>query len=221
MEIQVCILEDDIDICESFSTLVKLAEDMTLLGAYHTAEDFMGSLKISQPDIVITDIELPGINGIECVKQCKLLYPKIQFMMCSVFEDDERVFESLRVGATGYIVKNTSPEKLYASIRELFQGGSPMSVHIARKVVASFNLYEKSKNILHDLTEREKEVLQLLSEGLRYKEIADQLSIAHETVRKHSRNIYEKLQVGSRMDAVNKVYGSSRNIFSLFLSIMG
>ncbi|MBL7766310.1 MAG: response regulator transcription factor [Chitinophagaceae bacterium] len=219
MNIQVAILEDDEDIRLSFSTLIDLNEEMTLIGAFRTAEDFMESLSQTTPDVVITDIELPGINGIECVKKVKAAIPSIQFMMCSVFEDDDRVFESLSVGATGYIVKNTTPEKLYMAIREIYEGGSPMSAHIARKVVASFagkhQIPEKSTL----LTARENEVLQHLSAGLRYKEIADLLNISNETVRKHTRNIYEKLQVSSRMEAVNKAFGSRRGIAGLLMTL--
>jgi DNA-binding NarL/FixJ family response regulator len=155
------------------------------------------------------DINLPGINGIECVKQLKLMCPDTQFIMSTVYEDDENIYESLKAGATGYLLKKTVPSRILEAIAEVHDGGSPMSAQIARRVIASF---QKGDGIEESelLTVREKEILKNLSEGLRYKEIAAKLKISIETVRTHARRIYEKLHVQSRTEALNKVYGKNR-----------
>jgi DNA-binding NarL/FixJ family response regulator len=151
------------------------------------------------------DIQLPGMSGIECIRQIKSINPKIQFMMMTVYEDTENIFKSLEAGASGYLLKNTSPKKILEAITELQEGASPMSGEIARKVVASFqkNLPDSSEK--EKLTAREYEILELLSKGFLYKEIADQLSISVGTVKQHIHNTYEKLQVNNRTEAINKV----------------
>ena len=156
------------------------------------------------------DINMPGINGIECVRQLKEKSPQTQFMMCTVYEEDEKIFNALMAGASGYIVKKTPPKQLLEAIHEIHNGGSPMSAAIARRVV---QMFREPKPILSDetntLTQREKEMLVLLAKGFRYKEIADQLSISLDTVKRHAHNIYEKLHVQSRTDAINKAFKRS------------
>jgi DNA-binding NarL/FixJ family response regulator len=152
------------------------------------------------------DINLPGINGIECLRRLKPLCAGTQFIMSTVYENDESIFESLQAGATGYLLKKTEPVKILEAIKEVYNGGSPMSSQIARKVIASF----QSKNTIDEaevLTPKEKEILKALSKGLRYKEIAFEMHISIETVRSHARRIYEKLQVQNRTEALNKVAG--------------
>jgi DNA-binding NarL/FixJ family response regulator len=152
------------------------------------------------------DIHLPGISGIECVKQLKPVLPQTQFMMCTVYEDNENVFDSLCAGASGYLLKNNPPGKITDAIIDLYHGGSPMSSTIARKVINAFQpVFQKNKEA-ESLTKRELELLELLAKGYRYKEIADKLFISFETVRTHIHNIYEKLHVQSRIEAVNKVF---------------
>ncbi|MBP9187048.1 MAG: response regulator transcription factor, partial [Bacteroidia bacterium] len=151
------------------------------------------------------DIDLPGINGIECIKILKEKCNQTQYMMLTVFEDDDKIFRSLEAGATGYMLKKTPPAQLIEAIKDLSSGGSPMNAQIARKVVASFNKPKLNKTA-EELTKRELELLELLSKGYRYKEIADKLFISQDTVRSHIRNIYVKLHVNSKIEAINKVF---------------
>lgn len=206
--IKVAIVEDIKDIREGLQLLINSNKTFSCLHVYTTAEDALAHLPSDLPDVVLMDIHLPGISGIEAVKKLKAKYPQVQFIMSTVYEDDENIFESLKSGATGYLLKKTSPDKILEAITEVYNGGSPISAQIARKVIASF---QKKSPIddYPDLTPKEKEILKELSKGLRYKEIADVLTISMDTVRTHVRHIYEKLHVQSRMEAVNKVYGKS------------
>jgi DNA-binding NarL/FixJ family response regulator len=160
-----------------------------------------------QPDIVIMDISLPGMNGIECIRQVKDKSPGTQFMMFTVYENDEKVFEALKAGASGYLLKNTGLVNMIESLKELHDGGSPMSANIARKLVTVFRENERNDQLIKVLSNRENEILQLLAKGLLYKEIADQLSISVSTVRQHIHHVYEKLHVQNRTEAINKAYG--------------
>ena len=157
--------------------------------------------------LIITDLKMPGMNGIECIRQVKDKSPDTQFMMFTVYENDEKVFEALKAGASGYLLKNTGLLQMIEALKELHEGGSPMSSNIARKLVSVFREKENVLPQVHALSTRENEVLQLLSKGLLYKEIADQLSISIATVRQHIHKIYEKLHVQNRTEALNKVYG--------------
>jgi len=206
--ITVAIVEDIKEIREGLKILINLSNDFRCENVYSTAEQALKELPAAEPDVVLMDINLPGISGIECVKQLKPVCPDTQFIMSTVYEDDENIYESLKAGATGYLLKKTIPARILEAIMEVYQGGSPMSTQIARRVIASF---QKEDNIdaSEILTAREKEILKNLSEGLRYKEIAFKLKISIETVRSHARRIYEKLHVQSRTEALNKVYGKS------------
>ena len=155
------------------------------------------------------DINLPGMNGIECIKMIKDKSPGTQFMMFTVYENDEKVFEALKAGASGYLLKNTGLVQLIESLKELHNGGSPMSANIARKLVTLFRNEQKQAPSLDSLSHRENEILQLLSKGLLYKEIADQLAISVSTVRQHIHHIYEKLHVQNRTEAINKAFGKN------------
>jgi len=175
-----------------------------------TAEEAIRKLPLIKPDVVLMDINLGGgETGIDCVRELKPTMPSTNFMMCTVYEEDEKIFEALNAGASGYILKKTAPGKLLEAIRELYQGGAPMSSQIARKVVAAFQKQTTAPgaNDLASLSNREKEILELLSRGLMYKEIAAALFISQETVRKHVYHVYEKLHVSNRVEAVNKFYG--------------
>lgn len=206
--IAVAIVEDIKEIREGLKILINLSDGFSCEDVYSTAEQALEQLPQHKPDVVLMDINLPGINGIECVKQLKLVCPDTQFIMSTVYEDDENIFESLKAGATGYLLKKTVPSRILEAITEVYQGGSPMSTQIARRVIASFQK-EDDIEASEILTSREKEILKNLSEGLRYKEIADRLKISIETVRSHARRIYEKLHVQSRTEALNKVYGKT------------
>jgi len=205
MPVKVSIVEDLAEVREGLGDLVRSDKDLLLMDAFEDAESAIEKIIRDQPDIVIMDISLPGMSGIECIRQVKEKCPRTQFMMFTVYENDEKVLEALHAGATGYLLKKTDSRRILESIKELNQGGSPMSSNIARKLV---NVFLDVKKTTHNeiLTERENEVLQLLADGLLYKEIADRLHIVHGTVRQHIHNIYEKLHVQNRTEAVNKYF---------------
>lgn len=206
--IKVSLVEDDPDFQRILADCLRSDPELKLVGVYGSAEEFMRQYDRALCDVVVMDIHLPGVSGIECVRKMKLEYPDVQFSMCTVFEDDDRLFESLKAGAVGYILKHKATEQIAESIKDVYRGGSPISPAIARKLVEGFRRSGPSKSELEKLTKREREILHLLSTGDRYKEIAAQLFISEETVRSHVRNLYEKLQVQSRTEAVNKIYGS-------------
>jgi len=205
MPVKVSIVEDLAEVREGLADLVRSDKELLLLDNFEDAESAAEKLPAIQPDIVIMDINLPGMSGIDCIKKIKEKCPATQFMMFTVYENDEKVLKALQAGATGYLLKRTHPERILESIKELNQGGSPMSSNIARKLVNIF-LTEKKVTKKEILSERENEVLQLLADGLLYKEIADRLHIVHGTVRQHIHNIYEKLHVQNRTEAVNKYF---------------
>ena len=206
MEIKVGIVEDEKQIRDSLVILINGSEGFCCEHAFESAEDAIAIIPTLDLDVILMDIHLPGKDGIACIKELKTLTDEVQFLMCTSFEDTDSVFNALKMGATGYITKTTQPSKILDAIVEVYNGGSPMSSHIARKVVASFYDISKENKELQKLSEREKEILNLLSKGLRYKEIADTLFLSTETVRTHIRNIYEKLQVNSRTEALNKTF---------------
>jgi DNA-binding NarL/FixJ family response regulator len=205
--IAVSIVEDLKDIRESLRRLIASAPGFLCLSAYSNAEDALNELPNLNPDIVLMDINLPGMNGIECIKKVKAVCPKMQFMMFTIYEDSEQVFDALTAGASGYLLKKTPKEKILEALQELHEGGSPMSSHIARKVVNYFQKKQEASDTAAQLSPREKEVLELLAKGFLYKEIADKLNITAGTVGQHIHNIYEKLHVENRTEAVNKFFG--------------
>ena len=209
MSITIAIVEDLDEVRDGLKNFISLSSDFKILDTFKTAEEAIGSLPELKPDIVIMDISLPGINGIECIRQVKPKSPKTQFMMFTVYENDEKVFEALKAGASGYLLKNTGLVQLIESLKELYIGGSPMSANIARKLVNVFRNTEKENEPVESLSQRENEVLQLLAKGLLYKEIADQLRISIATVRQHIHHIYEKLHVQNRTEAINKAFGKN------------
>lgn len=206
--ISVCIVEDNRDILHALEEIIMMADGYELLGSFTSAEDAVYGIPTLHPNVVLMDINLGKMDGIECVKRIKPDHPDILFMMCTVYEEDEKIFEALAAGANGYILKKTSPSKMLEAIKELNEGGAPMSSQIARKVVTAFQKAPSSNSAQIDkLSNREAEILELLAKGLLYKEIAASLNIAQETVRKHVYHIYEKLHVNNRVEAVNKFYG--------------
>jgi len=206
MSITLAIVEDLDEVRDGLKNFISLSQDFKVLNTFKTAEDAVIDLPKLKPDIVIMDINLPGINGIECIRQVKDKTPGTQFMMFTVYENDEKVFEALKAGASGYLLKNTGLVQLIESLKELHNGGSPMSANIARKLVTLFRGEQKETASLAILSNRENEILLLLSKGLLYKEIADQLSISVSTVRQHIHHIYEKLHVQNRTEALNKAF---------------
>jgi DNA-binding NarL/FixJ family response regulator len=210
MKISVAIVEDNNDIRLALEQIIESSEDYTLAGSCISGEEALVKLPILNPKVVLMDIGLGGISGIEVVRELKTTHPEILFMMCTIYDEDEKIFEALSAGASGYILKKTSPAKLLEGIKELIEGGAPMSSQIARKVVAAFqkpNTASAVGSVLDVLSRRENEILEMLSTGLLYKEISDKLYISSETVRKHVYHIYEKLHVSNRIEAVNKYFG--------------
>jgi DNA-binding NarL/FixJ family response regulator len=207
-KIQIAIVEDNNDIRSGLILMMSEADDIECNQAFSNAEDAIKILPINCVDVVLMDIDLPEMNGIDCIKILKEKCEKTQFMMLTVYEDDEKIFRSLQAGASGYMLKKSSSAQLVEAIKDLANGGSPMNAQIARRVVSSFQKEKIKKKIenTEELTKRELELLDLLQKGYRYKEIAEKLFISQDTVRTHIRNIYLKLQVNSKIEAINKVF---------------
>ena len=204
--IKVFLVDDHLVVREGITSILVSEKGIKVVGQASNAQEALTEIGKTLPDIVLMDIHLPGISGIECIKQLKPALPLTQFMMCTVYEDNENVFDSLCAGATGYLLKNSPPGRITDAIIDLYHGGSPMSSTIARKVIRAFQPVAQQNQEMESLTKREREMLDLLAKGYRYKEIADQLFISFETVRTHIHNIYEKLHVQSRTEALNKAF---------------
>jgi len=204
MSISVSIVEDNDKLRGTLARLLDRSDGFRCLSQYANAEDALKDLPQVRPNVVLMDINLPGMNGVECVRQLKALVPETQIMMLTVYEDTENIFNALAAGANGYMLKRTSSKELLEAIEAVQRGGSPMTMHIARKVVQSFQKTAAVARPTEVLSEREQQVLDLLSQGLIYKEIADKLGISYETVHTYVRRIYEKLQVRTRTEAVAK-----------------
>jgi DNA-binding NarL/FixJ family response regulator len=204
MPIKVSIVDDNDQIREGLSILIDGSTGFQCIAKYATAENALKYLPTRKPDVVLMDIQLPGMSGIECVRELKTLLPDLQIMMLTVYEDDDNVFRSLVAGASGYVLKKTPPSELLEAISDLHNGGSPMSDRIARKVVQAFQQMGKSSSETENLTHRESEVLSYVAKGFQDKEIAEKFFLSSETVRTHLRNIYKKLHVRSRTEATLK-----------------
>jgi DNA-binding NarL/FixJ family response regulator len=204
--IKTCIVEDIGEIRAGLSDILTQDGRFEMLANYSDAETAAEELEAWQPDIVIMDINLPGMNGIECIKSVKTNCPRTQFIMYTIYEDDEKVFDALMAGASGYLLKKTSFDKLCDALVELKEGGSPMSTQIARKVINRLQTIETPQK-MEVLSPRENDVLQYLAKGLLYKEIAEKLSISASTVGQHIHKIYTKLHVQNRAEAINKIHG--------------
>jgi DNA-binding NarL/FixJ family response regulator len=208
MPITLAIVEDLDEVREGLKNFLALNPEFKVLDTYKTGEEASIDIPMLKPDIVIMDINLPGMSGIDCVRISKESNIHTQFMMFTVYENDEKVFEALKAGASGYLLKNTGLNHIVEALKELHEGGSPMSANIARKLVNNFQekTYFETKSTIKVLSLRENETLHLLSQGLLYKEIADQLGISTSTVRQHIHRIYEKLHVQNRTEAINKAF---------------
>ena len=207
MPIAISIVEDNDKLRATLARVIDRTDGFRCVSEYANAEDALAELPKIKPDVVLMDINLPGLNGVECVRQLKKLLPQIQVMMLTVYEDTENIFNALAAGANGYMLKRTPAKELIEALREVQRGGSPMTTHIARKVVQSFQKSagaQQVANELSELSEREQQVLDLLAQGLIYKEIGEKLGISYETVHTYIRRIYEKLQVRTRTEAVAK-----------------
>lgn len=214
-KIAVCIVEDVTDIRQALEQIIDLSDNCVLAASYSSGEEALVKIPLLKPDVVLMDIGLGSTNGIDLVKELKPLHPEVLYMMCTVYEEDEKIFDALRAGASGYILKKSSPSKLLDAIAELVDGGAPMSSQIALKVVNAFKDMPVAETVLTTddnedmalLSKKEKAVLEQLALGKIYKEIGKELDISAETVRKHVYHIYEKLHVNNRVEAVNKFYG--------------
>lgn len=205
-KINVAIVEDIDDIRDAMRALINGSRGFECVHVFADAEEALQNMPSKKIDVVLMDIGLPGMNGIECMKRLKPEMPKTQFMMCTVYDDDDHIFNALKSGASGYILKRTSPAQIIEAIRDLYEGGSPMSSEIARRVVKSMQKSNTQSKAPEILTPRETEILDYLAKGFLYKEIAHELHISKETVKKHIHNIYDKLHVQNRTEALNKVF---------------
>ncbi|HRN80009.1 MAG TPA: response regulator transcription factor [Ferruginibacter sp.] len=204
-KISIAILEDEEIIRNALITLLCVQPDIEIAATFETGEHALEALTKQPVDVLLFDINLPGISGIETISRLKAVQPQIQCMAITSYDDADNIFNALKAGATGYMLKNIQPDKLSEAIQEIHAGGSPMSSQIARKVVIEFANIKEDVLYSAALSRRENEILQLLAKGFRYKEISAQLFISVETVRTHIRNIYEKLQVKTRDEAIRKV----------------
>lgn len=204
MSIKVALVEDDEGIRASLGALIRRASALRLAGDYPDAETALKEIPIHPPDVVLMDINLPGMNGVECVRQLKSSVPAVQFLMLTVYEDSESLFNSLKAGASGYLLKRTASAKLVEAIRDVYSGGSPMTPLLARRVVQFFSQPAQIASTVSHLTTGEKDFLDQLAKGYAYKEIADRMGISIDTVRSYVRTVYEKLHVHSRTEAVVK-----------------
>jgi len=201
--ISVGLIEDTENYSAAVASLLHLSDDLQLAGIWKDAESAILQVPEILPDVILTDIQLPGMNGIECIRKLKIDCPSIQFMILTVFEEDEKIFEALKAGATGYLLKSAPPEMIFNSIKEIHNGGSPMSPGIARKIIRHFqpSVIKDGQQIF---TSREKQVLDLMAEGKLVKEIAANLDVTANAIKKHIKNIYLKMHVQNKVEAVMK-----------------
>ena len=208
--ITISIVDDEKELCQSIATFVNGAPGFRCVSAYHSGEVALEHLSQDKPDVVLMDINLAGMSGIDCVERLKAMVPQMQVLMLTVYEDTDQIFKALSAGASGYILKRLTPGKLLEAIRDVHEGGSPMSSSIARKVVSSFRGVPKTSNKT-GLSSREQMILDCLAKGLTYKQTADKLTISIPTIRSYLRRIYEKLHVQSRTEAVAKYMQHQEN----------
>src|SRR6516162_3820305 len=200
--ISVAIVDDERKLCESIATFVNGSSGFKCVSSYHSAEAALEHLPADKPDVVLMDINMTGMNGVECVRRLKGLVPEMKIMMLTVYEDTDQIFRALSAGASGYMLKRSTPARLLEAIKDLHEGGSPMSSSIARKVVASFQNSGQGRDEKMNLSPREQMVLESMAKGLTYKQAADQFGISIGTIRTYVRRIYDKLHVQSRTEAV-------------------
>ena len=205
-KIKVAIVEDDSELKHLLEKLINKEEDMTVVKTFPNGRSFIHDFSKLDAEVVIMDINMPGKTGIECISETKHLRPGIQYLISTAFENHEYIFQALCAGATGYMLKSSKPAELLGAIRLISEGGSPMSIQIARLVVNSFQADKKTAALVNELSTREREIIHWLAQGMVYKEIGEKLFISPQTVRTHLRNIYEKLQVNSKTEAINKVF---------------
>ena len=204
--IRVAIIEDDEWVRDNLAREIANAADFECSGSYPTAEAALAAIPLHPPEVAVLDIHLPGLDGIECLRRLRASCPNLQFLMLTSYEESEKIFQSLRAGASGYLLKRADSAEVIDAIRQVHEGGAPMSSTIARQVVRQFNQLDSGASELPGLSPREREVLELLARGGAYKEIADQLALSIETIRMNVKHIYSKLHVHSRSEAVAKFF---------------
>jgi DNA-binding NarL/FixJ family response regulator len=204
MKKNVIVVEDDRGLRQQIAAILATASDIKCVGAYSSAEEALPQIRMHQPDVVLMDIKLPGMSGIDCVIEIKKNYPSLQIIMVTIYKDSERIFQALKAGASGYLIKSCPPEQLLAAIRDAYEGGAPMSSHIARRVVEHFHAIGPSPKETENLSPREREVLDLLAKGYIYKEIGEKLGIGIATIRTYVKKMCHKMHVRNRLEAVAK-----------------
>ncbi len=207
--ITLALVEDHLPIQELLRATLQTEPDYVCIGVFSTGGAAIEAIPDLLPDVVLMDIGLPDVNGIECVRRLKPLCPGTEFVMCTVYDEDEKVWQALEYGASSYILKRSKPDFLLSAIREVHAGGSPMSADIARKIVRRFQHRPERENV-YGVTARERQILESLSKGHLYKEVADALGISINTLKRHIYNLYEKLHVDNKVEAINKVFGQER-----------
>ena len=200
----VVVVEDDLRLQQHLIKMLDLPDDITCLCGVSSAEEALEKIPKYQPDVVLMDINLPGISGIDCIRELKSKLPRLEVVMLTAYEEEDNIFRALKEGASGYLLKSSTPDAIYNAIRDVYSGGAPFSSHIARKVAQYFRGERKIENENETLTPREKDVLKLLASGYIYKEVADQLDISLETVRTYVKRICQKLHVRSKVEAIIK-----------------
>lgn len=201
--ISIAIVEDIRDIREGLATLINFTDGFTCIGSYRSMEEAMPRIAANVPDVLLSDIGLPGMDGIDGIRRLKVDHPQMNVLMITVFDDDERIFDALCAGATGYLLKRTPPAKLLENIREAVSGGAPMSPEVASRVIKLFREVRPATRVDHDLTPHETRLLKLLVDGHNYTTAAEELGVSYNTIKFHMRHIYEKLQVHSKSEAVS------------------
>ncbi len=209
---KICIVEDNKELRHALSLMIEVSDGYTLLASYSNAEDALEGIPVLHPDVVLMDINLPEISGIECISILKNRNPEILFLICTSLEENDKIFKALKAGASGYILKTDGMAKILQGIEDVLLGGAPMSHIIARKVLESFIQNNQSSYNMQQLTERENEILKLMATGLLNKELASNINISEGTVRKHIENIYRKLHVNTRVEAVNLYMNQTHRI---------
>ena len=210
MKKSVVVVEDDCGLREQLVEILRTAPDIKCVAAFGSGEEAVKKIPALRPDVVLMDIRLPGMSGIQCVTELKKLNATLQIIMVTIYEDSDRIFKALKAGASGYLVKSSPPSQLLDAVRDAFAGGAPMSSHIARKVVQHFHLLGPAPLESENLSPREHQVLDLLASGFIYKEIGDQMDIGVETVRTYVKNICQKMHVRNRVEAVARHRAEAR-----------
>jgi DNA-binding NarL/FixJ family response regulator len=202
--IRTAVVEDIRELREGLTTLINFTEGFTCTGSYRSMEDAISRIKHDVPDVLLSDIGLPGMNGIDGIRILKQQFPRMQVLMLTVYEDDDRIFDALCAGASGYLLKRTSPAKILENVKEAVAGGAPMSPEVATRVIKLFRDFRPPARIDHELTPHETRLLKLLVDGHNYMTAAEELGVSFNTIKFHMRHIYEKLQVHSKSEAVAK-----------------